>query len=157
MCESVDLCGWSGGRDASLFLKGDGVNHLKMEIKTANWRGCRGSEDIKSLTHTYIHLFREVRLCYWEEKRLKSDLGKLQGLSLCSKNSRLGEWTLLAAGRKFPAAQWSISSCPNLQMQVGSLLSIPVAFQKVTGHISLCTFCLCPWEQPTSDSVIIII
>lgn len=33
MCESVDLCGWSGERDASLFLKGDGVNHLKMEIR----------------------------------------------------------------------------------------------------------------------------
>lgn len=70
MCESVDLCGWSRERDASLFLQGYDVNPLKMESKRANWRGCRGSEDIKFLTHTYIHTYILLRkLDYVIEKK----------------------------------------------------------------------------------------
>lgn len=49
----TELEGHSGReRDNSLFFKGDDVNSLKMSIKKENWRGYRGSEDIKLLTHT---------------------------------------------------------------------------------------------------------
>lgn len=73
-----------------------------------------------------------------------SDLGEFQSVTLCSKNIRPGKCALLEVGKKFLAARRSISSCPALQMQMGSLLSILVTFQKVTGHISLSSLHLCP-------------
>lgn len=47
-------------------------------------------------------LFRTGKV---ESHSLFSDLGKFQGVTLCSKNIRLVECTLLEADRKFPAAQ----------------------------------------------------
>ena len=47
-------------------------------------------------------LFRTEKV---ENHSLFSDLGKFQGVTLCSKNIRLAECVLLNTGRQFPASQ----------------------------------------------------
>ena len=97
-----EMVGWDYQLKERDFVQTPGDGEGQGNLACCSPSGLKESDTTEPLNNKKNMLFRTETV---ENHSLFSDLGKFQGVTLCSKNIRFAECVLLKAGRQLPASQ----------------------------------------------------